>query len=202
MATNQKGIDYMSKYNKEKEVWKDIVGYEGYYQVSTRGIVRSVDREIFRKDGVKVRLKGAVRKPKVANDGYYNIYLTKDGVSEFFPISRLVATHFIPNPHNKEQVNHIDEDKSNNHISNLEWATAKENANHGTRNERISRFTKKNNGLKPVRMLSKKGSTLKEFESINEAFRYLNRVTGSSITQVCLGKKRSAYGYKWEYINE
>ena len=109
------------------EKYKDIKGYEGMYQVSNLGNVKSLDRIIW--NGHVMHLhKGRVMKPKGVK--YKEVLLCKEGKNKKWFIHRLVALHFIPNPENKSQVNHKDGIKDNNHISNLEWATSKENNKH------------------------------------------------------------------------
>ena len=121
----------MIQLEKEKlEEWKMINGYSNY-QISNRGRVYSKTRN---------GTVGGIRKTNITQKGYTQVSLISDeGVLENNRVHILVAEAFIPNPENKPQVNHIDEDKTNNHVSNLEWVTAKENANHGTRNLKISK---------------------------------------------------------------
>lgn len=107
------------------EIWKDIKGYEGYYQVSNLGNVRSLDRF----DGVHDR-KGTKIKPNLKQNGYLQVGLRKHNKRKWFGVHRLVATYFLRNPNNKPQVNHIDCNKQNNNVSNLEWVTGKENQEH------------------------------------------------------------------------
>jgi len=107
-----------------EEVWKDIEGYEGLYQVSNLGRVRS-----FHGDSEKI-MKQTLQK------GYLRITLLKNKKQKRFLSHRLVAQAFIPNPENKPQVNHIDEDKTNNRVDNLNWMTSKENNDWGTRKSR------------------------------------------------------------------
>jgi len=110
-----------------KEIWKLVTGYEGLYEVSNLGRVKSVKFK-------KHRLKTLYKNKK----GYLYTYLYKNGVREYWRVHRLVATVFIPNPENKPTVNHIDEDKLNNKVSNLEWATYSEQMQAGTVKKRIS----------------------------------------------------------------
>ena len=182
-------------FNTEKEVWKDIDGYEGSYQVSNYGRVRSKDRVSF--SGRK--LKGRVLKQKV-NKGYYVIGLYKDGKQFGETVSRLVANAFIPNSENKPEVNHIDENKANNHANNLEWVTPKENSNHGTRNSKVIPYLTWNR--KPVTMIDKEtNECIQTFKSINEACRALGVTAGGGISEVCKGINKTAYGYKWKYAD-
>ena len=111
-----------------KEDWKDIKGYEGIYQVSNRGCVRSLDRIVVDSKGVVFKRKGKELRLSVSN-GYPSITLSNK-VKKRFCIHRLVAQAFIENPLNKDEVNHIDGNKLNNNLSNLEWSTKSENTIH------------------------------------------------------------------------
>ncbi|MBO3062747.1 NUMOD4 domain-containing protein [Mammaliicoccus fleurettii] len=108
------------------EVWKDVKGYEGLYKVSNHGKVWSARKKILLKE-----VKGGRE--------YYRVVLTKNKEKKYFDVHRLVAINFIDNPFKKKCVNHIDENKTNNHYSNLEWVTHKENVNHGTAIEKKKR---------------------------------------------------------------
>lgn len=192
------------------EIWKDIKGYEGYYQVSNMGRVRSLDRIV----GKKRRLyKGRVIMERTHDNGYKFVRLNKD--NRFYQplIHRLVAKAFIPNPENKPTVNHIDENKKNNCVDNLEWATYKENCIHGTRNERIQRGrdcrvigekikqTRKKKGLcKKVRRINPKNNTVVEYDSIMDAVRDIGCPGNSGIYYACNNKLKTYKGYKWEYV--
>jgi hypothetical protein len=112
------------------EVFVDIQGYEGYYQVSNYGNVRSLDRVIVEKSGKTQTLKGRILKPRTNPGGYRYIELGKNGTKATFAIHHLVAQAFIPNPGNKRTVNHIDGNKLNNSLINLEWSTYSENLEH------------------------------------------------------------------------
>lgn len=179
----------MDKYNMQKEIWKDIKDYEGIYKISNTGKIWSCKR--------KIEMKQKLSK------GYLLIGLYKEGIQKTFSVHRLVSKAFIENPLDKKEVNHIDENKINNKASNLEWCTSKENANHGTRNKRISEWVLNNGNLtiKSVAMLDKQtGVVLAEFETINDAYRHLGKNINGNISSVCKGKYNSIYGYKWKYI--
>ena len=113
-----------------KDIWKDIPGYEGCYQCSIFGQVRSLTRDVVRTDGSIQVVAGKDMKLIRSRSGYYVVTLCLSGKQKMKSVHRIVAETFIPNPENKPQVNHIDGDKSNNCIDNLEWATAAENNEH------------------------------------------------------------------------
>ena len=201
-----------------KRVWRDIPGYEGKYQVSNDGKVRSLN---YRHTGKKQILK-----ERVDIGGYAVIGLCKDGKEKKYKVHRLIALAFIPNPNNLPYVNHKDENKTNNHVSNLEWCTAKYNVNYGTRNERHSKKVKgkqlteehirkisennakywkgkkgkDNPNSRPILMYSKDGEFIKRFDSVSDASEYLGRDRHSNcITECTSGRNKTAYGYKWKY---
>ena len=133
-------------------------------------------------------LKGYIRK-----DGYVIISLSKGGKKYKCYLHRLVAETFIPNPDNLPQVNHKDEDKTNNCVSNLEWITPKDNCNYGTRNER--------QGLghsKPIEQYDLEGNFIKEWDSAAQVERDLG-FNHQNISKCCLGQQKTAYNYKWRY---
>lgn len=167
-----------------KELWKDVEGYEGTYQVSNLGMVKSLDR--LTTDNR--RLKGKLL-AKTNSKGYIKVTLTNKNKSDNRDIHRLVAQAFIPNPENKPQVNHIDEDKTNNIVSNLEWVTAKENMNHGTRRKRSSL----KQSIKIVCV-----TTGKVYNSIADASRDLNLNSGT-ISKIINGKMKQTKGFTFKY---
>lgn len=121
----------------------DIPGYEGLYQINKDGVVKSLAR-FNSKSGRGGRLyKETIRKPTIDKDGYLRVVLCKDGIPHTTSIHRLLAITFIPNPHNYSSVNHKDENKLNNSISNLEWCTVKYNNNYNNRQLRISEKRKR-----------------------------------------------------------
>jgi len=111
------------------EIWKNIEGYEEIYRVSNFGKVKSLKR-ISVSQGYQRLIKERILKSVFDGSGYLEVVLCKDKNQKTFLIHRLVAKAFIPNPKNKPQVNHIDKDKANNNVNNLNWMTPKENVNH------------------------------------------------------------------------
>jgi len=175
------------------EKWEDIKGYEGLYQISNTGRVKS-----------QYTPGGRMIKQKL-NKGYSYINLFKDGRSKTFQVHRLVAITFIENPDNKPEVNHLDEDKLNNCASNLGWSTSKENANWGTRNARISEYVKAH---PPVSAIKKRRQILqicKETEKVIATYDSITTVVKKfgfhqgNISSCCAGKRNEANGYKWQY---
>ena len=200
------------------EEWRDIEGYEGYYQVSNLGRIRSLNRLVNGKLGSKVFVKGIIRKPQISKKGYLTVILQKSHKHRTFQIHRLVASAFIPNPLNLPQVNHIDTNKENNLPENLEWITNDDNMAHAIRNGCFKPFTKKQyESVKrniaiahkrkqiPVVQLSLDGDFINEYESITEAAKALKLGNGK-ISMCCNKKRKTCGGFKWmhkeEYINE
>lgn len=166
-----------------KEIWKDVKDYEELYQVSNLGRVKS-----FYTNRI---LKGC----KTSN-GYLKVDLCKNGIVSTKTIHRLVAQAFISNSENKSQVNHIDENKTNNVISNLEWSTAKENINHGTHNERVS----KSKSIAIIATNIKTGEST-DFNSGKECARQLD-IDNSNINHVLQGRRNHTGGYTFKYKEE
>ena len=169
---------------KQPEEWKPISGYDGKYEVSNWGRVRSY----------KYNSDGKILAPGNNGSGYYIVTLCKDGKIKKLYVHRLVAEAFISNPSSFPVVNHKDENKRNNYFGNLEWCDQTYNLAYGTRVERIS---------KPVVQLDKKGNFLNEYKSIQEAFRATG-IPDSSICCCCQHKKgfNSAGGFIWIYKDE
>lgn len=173
----------------EKVIWKDIKGYEGFYQVSTHGQVRSLDRIIIRSDGFPVSLKGQVLAQTTDKDGYKHLRLRKNNAEKSFFVHRLVADTFVLNFEEESvQVNHKDEDKANNHYSNLEWCTAAYNVNYGTRNQRVS---------KPVIAFNQTETLY--FDSIVSTAQH--GFSPSLVSKAVTGVNKSHKGYQWKRAN-
>lgn len=112
------------------EIWKEIKGYDGLYEVSNFGSVKSIDRLVIHSNGLIFNYKGNNLKQECVKNNYRRVTLSKNNKQKRFHVHRLVALHFIPNPKNKPCVNHIDGDTSNNYVANLEWCTHSENEKH------------------------------------------------------------------------
>lgn len=184
-----------------EEIWRDIPGYEGYYQISNHGNVRGLDRYVmntgnYSKESKLIYVKGKMMAQKDPGNGHLVVHLTRDHKSKQFYVHRLVALAFIPNPDNLPIVNHKDENPLNNHVSNLEWATYQYNTNYGTCIERRSMAI-----TRRIKRLSMTGEIIDEWDSIKDASKHTN-VDPSSISACAKGKRNSAGGYKWEYNNE
>ncbi len=173
----------------ERVIWKDIKGYEGYYQVSSHGQVRSLDR-IIMNGGFPRKIKGKILAQTTDRDGYKHLRLRKNGREKSFFVHRLVAEAFVLNfnPEENVQVNHKDENKANNHYSNLEWCTPEYNLNYGTRNQRIS---------KPVVAFNEKETLY--FSSMTEAT--YEGFSLSCISAVVKGRIKTHRGYRWKLAN-
>lgn len=176
-----------------EETWKDVEGYEGLYQVSNLGRVKSLERYVIRGRGGISKVRERILKCGHDKDGYSCVALMLNGKRTTFRVHRLVAQAFIPNPENKPFVNHINEDKTNNHAKNLEWCTCKENNNHGTRNERMA----KTQG-KPIIGIALKDGEVLAFEYASQAEKY--GFDKSHIHKVCKGILKQHKGYVWKYI--
>ena len=186
-----------------EEIWRDIKGFEGKYMVSNLGRVKSLN---YNKTGKEKIMKGVPD-----GYGYFQLSLCKEGKVKNCRINRLVAQAFIPNTESKPQVNHIDGDKTNNRVTNLEWTTQEENMRHAYKNglkvqteevkkkiglSRLGKYKGRNSyNCKKVKCVS----TGEVFYSLNEAGEKYN-ISPSSITECCRGRHKTAKGLKWEYV--
>jgi len=180
---------------EQQEIWKDIEGYEGLYQVSNLGQVRSMPRNIDHGKYVAFQ-EGRILSQIVSPCGYCQVNLSKDGIARPILVHRLVAIAFIDGYKDGLEVNHIDENKLNNRVGNLEWVTSKDNCNYGTRNERV-----KSKVSRAVEQRDMDGKLLKVYPSVKEAKRATG-INDSNICACCKGKKKSADGFKWNYVQE
>ena len=190
-----------------QEIWKDIPGYEGYYQISSCGNVKSLPKikKIFcEKEYItKEKILGVDKNSR----GYKRIWLSKEGKRKRIFVHRMVAETFIPNPDDKPCVNHIDCNIENNNVNNLEWCTKKENSEHAvklgrtkwTEEQKINQRKKFAKFKKSVIGRSKDGekiifSSLKDLKTIG--------YSPGDVCVCCKDKTKTYKGYKWEYYNE
>lgn len=185
------------------EIWKSIKGFEGYYEVSSIGRIRSVDRYVH--SGIKHNnsrlVKGRMLKQSLKKNGYFSVDLSKDNKVKTMLVHRIVAINFIENPNNKKVVNHKNANKQDNRIENLEWVTDGENKDHAKKNDLY-----KGPGRKPIKCKQ----TGMCFESSYHAAEWLNtnvfnctknvKHVACKIRACVLGKQSIAYGYTWENI--
>ena len=185
----------------KSETWKDVAEYEGFYQVSNKGNVRSVDRRDLRGH----KRGGRILKPTYDKDGYLRVTLCKNGKHKTKKVHRLVAESFIPNPESLSHINHMDEVKDNNESSNLEWCTHRYNMNYGTLIERTAQANSKK-----VKAINVKTGEVLTFNSVKEAGSegygkgevskasrgiYKNGRNGNLMG----GDGRTYKGYRWSY---
>lgn len=184
-------------------MWKDIEGFEGVYQVSEAGEVRSLDRDVLCADGVIYHRRGKIMKQTVnvgrgnANDrrGYCVVNLRKPGFARVYQVHILVAKAFIPNPQNLPTVNHIDGNKRNNHVTNLEWATFAENNTHALRHH--LRSPRGNQ----IAQYAADGTFVACYPSACEAERQTG-ITHMNIFQCLHGRTKTAGGFIWKHFPE
>lgn len=185
LADSQSGVNGM-------EIWKDVIGYEGIYEVSNEGRVRSIDRVA--NNGRRYKGKVLSPAPGGRTGEYRSVQLFDlDGKQTRKYVHQLVARAFIGEPLPGDQVNHKDENKSNNAVDNLEWMTASENINYGTRTAKDR--AKKS---KPVKQIAPNGEIINTFASATEA----QKITGIQRTHIsacCLGNIKTAGGFMWGF---
>lgn len=185
------------------EEWKDVVGYEGYYQVSNYGRVKSIQRSVWNGKGYFIN-NGKILKQAKNKKGYPIVYLSKNAKQKTITVHRLVALAFISNPQNKPQVNHIDGNKKNNNVSNLEWCSNQENQLHAVINKLNDHSTyKSGKAERPVYKIdAETNEIIAKYNSISEATDAIGYKSKSNIGACCRGLKKTVGGYKWKYADE
>lgn len=184
----------------QEEIWKDIEGYEGLYQVSNLGRVKSLDRYMRNKYGTYTLKKGRILKNSILKStGYPRVSLSREGNFVSKQVHRLVAKAFVPNPNNYLIINHKDENPLNPSADNLEWCTYKYNNNYGNtaiKKSTTHRINQKNS--KKVYQYDLCGNFIKEWKSTREVARFFN-IDNIRISRCCRNLTKSALGFKWQY---
>lgn len=186
------------------EVWKDVVGYEGSYEISSFGRVRTISRFVPACHKSRQFIQGRIICPNRFPKGYLGCTLYKNGSQKLRYIHRLVAEAFIPNPQNLPQVNHKDENKSNNRVDNLEWCTQEYNTNYGTCTQRISNVHKALQKGRRVVQIDKCSQTIIATYPNSAIAMEQTGIDASAINKVCLNrpKFKTAGGYIWRYADD
>lgn len=188
------------------EEWRDVVGYEGYYQVSNLGRVRALDRTVQHAYSGTQSLKGHMLTPFRGSEPYYSVMLSKNGKAKSLRVHRLVATAFVPNPDRLNCVNHKDGNKLNNSASNLEWCTQRRNVQHAIDHELLtfdhagfgSWSKESREHFSKVRKKAIVRSDGKRYECTAEAAKDLG-VTYSAVMHVLRGLNKTCKGFKFSY---
>ena len=192
---------------EEKEIFKDIEGFEGYYQVSNMNRVKSLERTVWcgLNGGYYKTVHERILKPSKTNMGYLQVMLCKDGKRKWYRIHRLVATAFCENPEGYTDVNHINEDKSDNRAENLEWCSRSYNNSYNDKSkkagkkvaEKLRNYPKTS---KPIIGIDKVTGLTVEFPSAKEASRQIG-INQSNITSCLKGRQKTCGGFYWMYSN-
>lgn len=201
IPNNYKVVDFY------EEIWRNIEGYEGLYQISNIGRVRSLDREVRNGNGKRI-IKGQILK-SITKRGYITVTFYRDNKCKNYCVHRLVAEAFIPNPENKPQIDHINTIRDDNRVVNLRWVTRKENMRNPLTHEKMTGenhpFFGKHHTEETRKKLSETNSekvicieTGQVFDSMIEAGEIMG-VFPTSISAVCRGKNKTSGGFHWAY---
>lgn len=197
-----------------KEIWKNINGYEGYYQVSNLGRIKSIERDVYKSNGkIHLHKKERIKKPKHTKDGYLSVTLSVNSHDKTFTVHSLVANAFITKPQSNEslEINHIDTNRKNNVVSNLEWVTHAQNVKHSAILGKYRNNSGEKNGrCVPVTVCCMDGSEIQKFKYLGQCAEWLiatGCTRSHNIQQVASHIKQrakkglSCYGYTYNLIN-
>lgn len=180
-----------------EEIWKNVIGYEGYYEVSNLGNVRSVDRYV-KGNGITSdkQLKRGKTLKQFLKQGAQSVTLRKEGSYKFRYVYRLVAEAFIPNPNNLPLINHKDEDRTNSNVNNLEWCDYSYNIKYNGASKRSGKKRQKKVIQYDIKM-----NEIARFDSVGEAAIAVN-AHQQNISQACNGKQQKCRGYIWKFYDD
>lgn len=196
-----------------EEFWKPIKGYEGYYEISNLGRVKSLERVVPKRHG-KRKIGGRILPQRIDKSGYYTVILCKHSISKYKLVHRLIAEAFIPNPENKPFIDHINTIRTDNRIENLRWVSAKENSNNILTKDNVNSAThtkeiirkkletlrrnKRVNAPRKVVQYTLDGEYIATYDSYKEAYRKTG-VRANSISEYCRGSRLKAGNYVWRH---
>lgn len=194
--------EFIKSVTLDGEEWRDVVGFEGLYMVSSFGRFISLSKVVPIHHGQRTTRPKLLIPSKHKSTGYLRVTLSKDGIHKSILVHRLVATAFLPNPNSKPMIDHIDRNKHNNRIDNLRWCTISENMNNPLtiehcRNLNLGRVYP--TLRRPVVAL-KNGIVVKQYDSIKSAIK--DGFTNCGIINCCVGRDQSHYGYQWMYLSD
>lgn len=197
--------EFIKSVSLEGEEWRDVVGFEGLYMVSSYGRIISLKRTVKNRYSERV-INPSIMNPQMNNKGYYNIILRNKGNIQHFLIHRLVAIHFVCNNFHYDEIDHIDGNKANNHFNNLQWCNRVSNMRNKNTKEKLSqnaskRINEKNWKSKPIVGVSINNSDdILFFKSMCDAKR--NGFNQGAISAVCLHKRKTHKNYTWMFLSD
>lgn len=194
--------EFIKSVTLDGEEWRDVVGYEGYYIVSSFGRVISLSKKVNTHRGYRTTIPKLLSPSEHRKTGYLRVTLSKTGIHSQYLVHRLVATAFIDNKELKPMIDHIDRNKHNNNVSNLRWCTITENMHNPLtiehcRNMNLGRIYP--TLRKPI-IAIKDGIVVKQYQSIKDAVN--EGFTRCGISNCCAGRDQTHYGYKWMYLSD
>ena len=196
-----KNKEFIKSVSLDGEEWRDVLGYENLYSVSSKGRIVSKERVVPTFWGTRT-IPPKLLNPSIKKDGYCHVILCNGKNRKYVKVHRLVAIAFIPNPKCLPMIDHIDRNRHNNEVENLRWCTLSENMNNPLTIEHCRQLNtgrERKEQYKPVVAL-KDGIVVKQYDSIKSAIK--DGYRGCAISNVCAGRDNSHYGYKWMFLSD